>query len=359
MMTAFIPLRETSGVTIATLRCAARIRLAAAGFALAIAGGVASAQEVAPHAIDIPPWFTETFLDFGEDVRDAARDKRRLLIYFGQDGCPYCKLLMVTNFSQRTIVEKTRRHFVAIALNLWGDRETKWLDGHVRSEKELARFLDVQFTPTLLFLDERGAVLARLNGYYPPHRFEAVLDYVAGKRERKEKLAAWLARQARDAASPRLADEPFFAPPPHDLRRVAGGKPLAVLFESTHCGPCDELHRDGFTRPQMRALLERFDVVRFALGARTGLTTPDGRATTAQAWAAELGVAFAPTFVFFGAEDGREVFRIDAYLRPFHVESSLDYVASGTYRREPSFQRYIQERAERLGRAGGTVDLWK
>jgi len=359
MMTAFIPWRETSWATIAALLSAARSRLAAAGLALAVAGGVASAQNVAPHAIDIPPWFTETFLDFGEDIRDAARDKRRLMIYFGQDGCPYCTQLMVTNFSQRAIVEKTRRHFVAIALNLWGDRETKWLDGRVRTEKELARFLDVQFTPTLLFFDERGKVVARLNGYYPPHRFEAVLDYVAGKRERKESLAAWLARLAPDAASPRLADEPFFAPPPHDLRRAPGGKPLAVLFETTHCGPCDELHRDGFARPQIRTLVERFDVVRLPLGARTGVTTPGGRATTARAWAAELGVAFAPTIVFFGAEDGREVFRIDAYLRPFHVESALDYVASGTYRREPSFQRYIQERAERLRAAGGTVDLWK
>jgi thioredoxin-related protein len=370
MMPAFIPSRETRRAAIATLLGAARrvamavplraakARLGAAGLALAVAG-LASAQDVAPHAIDIPPWFTETFLDFGEDIRDAARERRRLMVYFGQDGCPYCTQLMVTNFSQRAIVDKTRRHFVAIALNLWGDRETKWLDGRVRTEKELARFLAVQFTPTLLFFDERGKVVARLNGYHPPHRFEAVLDYVAGKRERRESLGAWLARQAPDAASPWLADEPFFAPPPHDLRRAAGGKPLAVLFETTHCGPCDELHREGFARPQIRTLLERFDFVRLPLGARTELTTPGGRAMAAQAWAAELGVAFAPTIVFFAAEDGREVFRIDAYLRPFHLESSLDYVASGAYRGEPSFQRFIQARAERLRDAGGTVDLWK
>ncbi len=184
--------------------------LALAGFALVVAGGAAEAQDVAPHAIDIPPWFTETFLDFRDDIRDAARDERRVMVYFGQDGCPYCTQLMVTNFSQRNIVEKTRKHFVAIALNLWGDRETTWLDGQTRSEKALARFLDVQFTPTLLFFDERGAVVARLNGYYPPHRFEAVLDFVSGKHERKETLAAYLAREVRDPASARLADESFF-----------------------------------------------------------------------------------------------------------------------------------------------------
>lgn len=330
--------------------------LALLGFALAALAGTVSAQDVAPHAIDIPPWFAETFLDFSEDIRDAARDGRRLMVYFGQDGCPYCKEFMVTNFSQRVIVEKTRKHFVAIALNLWGDRETTWLDGRPMSEKALARFLNVQFTPTLLFFDERGAVVARLNGYYPPHRFDAVLDYVSGKRERQGSLVAYLARNTRDSANPRLSDEPFFVGPPYDLRRAQGAKPLAVLFETTHCAPCDELHRDGLKRPEVRALLERYDVVRFAFGARTGLTTTDGRRTTAEAWARELGVTFAPTVVFFDG-DGREVFRIDAYLRPFHLASSLDYVASGAYRDEPSFQRYVQGRADRLRARGATVDL--
>ena len=41
-----------------------------------------------PHAINIPPWFQETFLDFREDVREAAAQGKRLLVYFGQDGCP-------------------------------------------------------------------------------------------------------------------------------------------------------------------------------------------------------------------------------------------------------------------------------
>ena len=69
-----------------------------AAFAVALAIGVSCArgQDAAPYAIDIPSWFATTFLDFREDIADAAKDRRRLLIYFGQDGCPYCKQLMVT-----------------------------------------------------------------------------------------------------------------------------------------------------------------------------------------------------------------------------------------------------------------------
>ena len=61
----------------------------------------------------------------------------------------------------------------------------------------------------------------------------------------------------------------------------------------------------------------------------------------------------------FFDRSGTEVFRIDAYLRPFHLASSLEYVASGAYRDEPSFQRFIQARTERLRAQGKNVDLWK
>jgi thioredoxin-related protein len=343
---------EARGQRKRALRC----WLACAGVVLALCAVTGAAQPAPANAIEIPPWFTETFLDLGEDVRDAARDGRRLMVYFGQDGCPYCRQFMATNFSQRAIVEKTRKHFVAVALNLWGDRETTWLDGRTMSEKALARFLGVQFTPTLLFFDERGEVVARLNGYYPPHRFDAVLDYVAGKRERQETLAAYLAQHVKDPASGRLADEPFFRAPPYDFRRAGGGKPLVVLFETTYCGPCDELHRDGFRRPEVRALLEKFAVARLSFGAPTALTTPDGRQTTAREWAREMEISYAPTLVFFAA-DGREVFRVDAYVRAFHLASALDYIASGAYRDEPSFQRYAQDRADRLRARGVTVGL--
>ena len=232
------------------LRRAARLGLALVALLIVATG--ARAQNASPYAIDIPSWFTETFLDFRDDVADAAKDGRRLMLYFGQDGCPYCRQLMVTNFSQRAIVDKTRRRFVAIALNIWGDRETTWIDGRTMSEKALARALDVQFTPTLLFLDEKGAVVARLNGYWPPHRFEPVLDYVSEHREKHETLAAYLAQNTPQPGSATLADEPWFVAPPYDLARKPGGRPLAVLFETTDCGACDELHRDLLRRSDVR-----------------------------------------------------------------------------------------------------------
>jgi thioredoxin-related protein len=299
----------------------------------------AQAQAPNPQAIDIPAWFSESFLEFPADAREAANEGKRLMLYFGQDGCPYCKQLMQVNFSQRAIVEKTRKHFVAVALNIWGDREVQWTDGRRMSEKALGRALNIQYTPTILFLDERGGVVARLNGYYPPRRFAAALDFAAGLAGKGQRFEDYLKSVAAESASPRLHEEPFLRKPPVEL---TGAKPVALLFETPYCSGCDELHRDGFRRPEVGALLDRFDVYR--------LTLDDSQARA-------LRIAYTPSIVFF--DGGKEVFRVEAYLRPFHLASALEYVADGAYLKEPSFQRFVQERAGRLRERGVPVELWK
>jgi thioredoxin-related protein len=355
-------------VTRRTARSSAR--LLARGFLLlaALTAGTLYAQTAtkpsqtfnpSPHAIDIPPWFRETFLDFREDIRDAAKAGRRLLVYFGQDGCPYCRELMQVAFRQKDIADTTRQRFHAVAINVWGDREVTWLDGKASSEKALAARLKVQFTPTLLFFDEKGAVALRLNGYYPPHQLRAALDYVSGRHEGKTAFADYLGKHAREPASGKLHDQPFLMKPPLDLDRSGrpGARPLAVLFEQKQCAACDELHRQGFTAPGVRTLTGKFDMARVELFGPERVVTPAGKPLTAAQWGRELNVAYTPTIVFFDA-GGREAFRIEAYLKPFHLASSFDYVASGAYLKETNFQRYLQARAERIRAAGGRVELW-
>ena len=325
---------------------------------LAVLGAtVAAAQAVAPHAIDTPPWFLDSFLDIKDEAATVAKDGKRLLLYFGQDGCPYCRELMQTSFTQKDIVDKTRKHFEAVALNIFGDREVTWIDGQRFTEKAFARHLKVQFTPTLLFLDEQGTVTTRLNGYWPPHRLSAALDYVIARQETKLSLADHLAQHVKEAARAQLNEQPWLMRPPFDLPRRAQGKPLAVLFESRHCRTCDEMHAEGFQRGEVRAQLERFHVVRYALNDSTEVTRPDGSKSSAQAWARELRIAYTPTVVFF--DGAREVFRFEGYVRPFHLASAFEYVAQGAYRTQPEFQRFLQHKADRARAAGRPVDLWR
>jgi thioredoxin-related protein len=316
-------------------------------------------QQPSPHAIDIPRWFTPSLLDIKDEVAEAARKNRRVMVYFGQDGCPYCKALMQTSLTAGPIADKARRHFVGIAINIWGDAQASWLDGAPTTEKALARKLGVQFTPTLMFFDTDGRLLLRLNGYLPPERLTHVLDWVIERREREVSLAEFMAARLNEPSLAPRGPRPYLMRNAMtQLARRAGGKPLALIFESSACTACAQLHDEAFARPSVMRLLGRFDVASLGPGAPLPLVAPDGRRTDTRALARDLRIDLYPTVVFFDAA-GREVFRFDGELRPFHVESALDYVASGAYRREPQFQRFVQARAERLRAAGQTVDLWR
>src|SRR5687767_5184242 len=211
--------------------------------------GAACAAAPSPHAIDIPKWFSDSFLDLRDDVRDAAKEGKRLMLYFGQDGCPYCKALMKVNFGDPAITATTRRHYIAVALNIWGDREVTWLDGRVMPEKELARVLKVQYTPTLLFFDEKGEVALRLNGYQPPERFRVALEYARLPKEGRPPYGDYLA--GKSGGTPAKAEE--------DLASILGkGRPVLVIVSRPGCRECEELEREGLKRPEVSRELKAF-----------------------------------------------------------------------------------------------------
>ena len=153
---------------------------------IAVMGAAAAA---APAEVEAPAWFKISFLDLRDDIKEATAANKRVMIYFGQNGCTYCKRLMEVNFKQPDIVAKTRRHFDAIEINIFGSREVVWLDGKPRSEKQFAALLKVQYTPTLLFLDEKGGIALRVNGYYPPSPFMAALEQATQNRENGKDFA--------------------------------------------------------------------------------------------------------------------------------------------------------------------------
>jgi len=253
-------------------------------------------------------------------------------------------------------VTRTRARYEVIAINMWGDREVTDLAGDVTTEKEFARDLRVMFTPTLLFMDGQGNVVLRLNGYYPPHEFNAALDYGAKYSGSDPDFRSYLARVDPAPASGMLYSDPSYLSIDTDLAARTSGKPLLVLFEQKDCAPCDELHQDILQRPESRRQLMRFDVVLLDMWSNNPVRRTDGRQSSAAEWASDLKVQYAPSLVFFDA-DNHEVFRTDAYLKAFHIQSAMDYVASEAYLDQPSFQRYIAARADVLEAQGTHVEL--
>ncbi len=312
---------------------------------------------VNPGHEDKPAWFKESFLDIREDVAEAAAAGRRVMLYFYQDGCPYCAKLLREGFGDQAIADQTRGAFDVLALNLWGDRDVTGFDGAQTTEKGFAAGLRVQFTPTLLLLDERGSEVLRIDGYFPPHRLRIALDYVAQRREQQgQSFQAFYLAADPQAAAGKLHAEGGFLTAPLRLARAGIGRPLVVFFEQPVCAACDELHQDILRRLPVAWSLTGLDAAVVNAWSGEPVQTPDGRELPLKDWSTELGIEYTPSLVFFDAQ-GLEVFRTAGFLKAFHIHGALDYVATGAYLRQPHFQRYLDARRTALEARGFEVDL--
>ena len=294
--------------------------------------------------IEHPDWFKLSFLNLPEDLREAREaGKAGLAVYFGQRHCAYCKALMEVNFGRPDIAHYTRKHFDVIAIDIWGSRTVTDLNGRRLTEREFAVRENTNFTPSLVFYAPDGAEALRLRGYYPPYKFKAALEYAAGAHYRRERYRDYLARAEGAAIFEEggLNEEPFipFGPVVMDRSRVAGERPLLVLYEQGNCHACDLLHAQVMRRPEIRALMRRFDVEQLNLWGNQPVLTPRGEAMTERAWADRLNLFYAPTLLFFDAA-GREVFRVDSVAMFYRLRSVLRYVLDAGYETEPNFQRW-------------------
>lgn len=181
--------------------------VAAFGLAIAqpaLAGGpTLPPAQVGEDGLHMQPWFHESFLDLREDLADAQSQGKRLVIMWEQRGCPYCKRMHDVNLRIPEIKNAIEKDFMAIQLNLWGDREVTDFDGEVLKEKELAEKWAVLFTPTIQFFPEtvenvagragNAAEVVRIPGYFKPFHYYFLFQYAKTNGYEKEpNFQRWL-----------------------------------------------------------------------------------------------------------------------------------------------------------------------
>jgi len=315
---------------------------------------------VNPGFHEKPDWFKLSFMELNEDVKEASKNGKRVVIYFYQDGCPYCEKLLKVNFTNKDIVHKMKSNFDIIAINMWGDKEVIDLDGKETIEKDFAAALKVMYTPTMIFFDEQGKVALRINGYYYPDKFSAALDYVATKKETQLSFSQFYKNKKSVKSTGKLHIQDSYLQPPYNLANTlkTSSKPLLVLFEKRECVLCDELHLDIMKMPEVKESIKPFNVVLLDKYSKGIMVTPKGKRVRISKWAESMNIQHTPSLLFFN-KSGDEVFRTEAYFRTFHISGAMNYVSTGSYKKYPSFQRYLQKVNEDMLSKGIKVDLMK
>ncbi len=302
-----------------------------------------------------PDWFKSSFNNLPEDLDDAiSAGKKGLIVYFGQEHCPYCQALMRDNLSKGDLVRYLRLHFDVVGLNAHSIEKLTDMDGQTKLINEFAIEQKAQLTPTLLFFVKGRKLALKLVGYHTPYKMRAALEYVVDDHFKTKRFGEYL-EQADPP--PLFADEalnpdPLFSPPPYalDRSRFAAKKPLLVMFEQPRCHACDVLHSEPLQNPLVRKRLQDFEVVQLNVwDDSTTVLTPDGKRMSARQWGRQLGLFYAPTLIMFD-ERGKEVFRVDSVVQFSRLGNVLRYVADKAYLKQPLFQLWNRDQPN--GEAG-------
>lgn len=145
------------------------------------------------------------------------------------------------------------------------------------------------------------------------------------------------------------------------------GKHFAILWEQRGCPYCREMHRVNFVHPETRKYIQdNFHILQLDLWGPRKVTDFDGKEMGERELAQRWRVNFTPTINFFPLDPAKvagkvgreaEVFRMPGYFKLFHFSAAFEYVRSGRTK-EISFQRFVQEKGDKMREQGINVELW-
>jgi thioredoxin-related protein len=152
------------------------------------------------------PWFTESFLEYADDLQAATAEGKRLALMWELKGCPYCRETHLVNFARPDIEAYVKQHFDIVQLNIIGDREVTDFDGEKLPEKKMARKYLLRGTPSFQFFPEQAAGLGtkpprqrevlRMQGYLEPDTFKRMFMFVAERAYERSSFNDYLKAQS-------------------------------------------------------------------------------------------------------------------------------------------------------------------
>lgn len=188
---------------------------------------------------------------------------------------------------------------------------------------------------------------------------------------------AGYAAEPKAKVKPEISDDGLYFQPwfvnsfldlAEDLKEAKeAGKRFAIIWEQKGCPYCKETHLVNLGDPDINKFVrENFAVLQLNLWGSREVTDFDGKAVEERALARKWGVTFTPTIMFFeesiekiGKKPGNkaEVARMPGYFKPFHFVNMFQYVKEKKYEQQ-HFQKYIQEKADRMRKQGKKVKIW-
>lgn len=117
------------------------------------------------------------WIDLEQAQKKASVDGKTIMVFIEAEWCGFCKQMKREVFPKEVIHRLVRKYYHAVAIDL-ESRQNILFNGKQMTEREFARMMQVSGTPTILFINSVGEVLAHNVGYSPEREFELLLNFI-------------------------------------------------------------------------------------------------------------------------------------------------------------------------------------
>jgi len=137
-------------------------------------------------AITTLPWMStghNTEIEFTEWLKMelaqeyASNDGKNIMVFIEAEWCGICRQMERNVFPDSAVQRLIKEKYHPVTIDL-DSRETITFNEEEMTEREFARTMNVSATPTILFINPQGEVVAHQIGYNPVDRFEALLRFI-------------------------------------------------------------------------------------------------------------------------------------------------------------------------------------
>jgi thioredoxin-related protein len=241
-------------------------------------------------------FFAQSFGDLPEELA-AAREsgKLGLLLFFEQEGCPYCERMLQTILNQPAVQDWYRERFVSITVDINGDVELVDVDGITLPSKVFAEHRRVKTTPTISFIDLSGAeVYRRVSMVSGPREFMMMGQYIAEGRYTDTNWKDYAGEHPEVVNSATVQQVVDFRL--ESAAAAASGVNLLLAVTREGCRYCALLRRE-FLSPMIRSGEYAYKVLirEMMMEPDTTITDFSGQETTTAEIAERYGVRMTPT----------------------------------------------------------------
>ncbi len=125
--------------------------------------------------------------------RRHFRAERPLVVFFEQGDCHACDVLHAEPLKHRA-VSKLFHRFESVQLNMHSDIPVITPDGRKTTAREWANELNLFYAPSMVFFDEKGMEIIRLDSVVRFFRLRNVLNYILSGAYKSHNFQEWRSR---------------------------------------------------------------------------------------------------------------------------------------------------------------------